>query len=44
MPVITFDYEDLYEVLGRKIDKDKLIKLLPMIGSDIDDYDDKRLR
>jgi len=44
MPVITFDYEDLYEILGRKIDKNKLIKLLPMIGSDIDDYDDKTIK
>jgi phenylalanyl-tRNA synthetase beta chain len=42
MPVITFDYKDLYEVLGKEIDKDKLIKLLPMIGSDIDEYDDKQ--
>ena len=44
MPVITFDYEDLYEVLGRKIDKENLIKLLPMIGSDIDEYDDKQIK
>ncbi|MEN4007491.1 MAG: phenylalanine--tRNA ligase subunit beta [Methanobacteriaceae archaeon] len=44
MPVITFDYEDLYEILGREIDKNKLIKLLPMIGSDIDDYDDKTIK
>jgi phenylalanyl-tRNA synthetase beta chain len=44
MPVITFDYEDLYEVLGREIDKEKLIKLLPMIGSDIDEYDDKQIK
>lgn len=44
MPVITFDYEDLYEVLGKEIPKDELIKLLPMIGSDIDDYDDKQIK
>jgi phenylalanyl-tRNA synthetase beta chain len=44
MPVITFDYEDLYKVLGQEIDKDKLIKLLPMIGSDIDYYDDKTIK
>jgi len=44
MPVITFDYEDLYEILGREIDKNKIINLLPMIGSDIDYYDDKTIK
>lgn len=44
MPVITFDYEDLYELLGMEIPKEKLIELLPMIGSDIDDYDDKQVK
>lgn len=44
MPVITFDYQDLYDVLGKEIDKDKLIKLLPMIGSDIEDYDDETIK
>ncbi len=44
MPVITFDYEDLFEILGMEMDKDELIKLLPMIGSDIDDYDDKTVK
>ncbi|MGF7119134.1 phenylalanine--tRNA ligase subunit beta [Methanobacterium oryzae] len=44
MPVITFDYEDLYKVLGIEIPKDELIKMLPMIGSDIDDYDDEQIK
>ncbi|MGC9518007.1 MAG: phenylalanine--tRNA ligase subunit beta [Methanomicrobiales archaeon] len=44
MPVITFDYEDLYEILGIKISKEKLIELLPMIGSDIEDYDDETIK
>jgi len=44
MPVITFDYEDLYKVLGIEMPQDELIKLLPMIGSDIDDYDDKEIK
>ncbi|MGB9937020.1 MAG: phenylalanine--tRNA ligase subunit beta [Methanobacterium sp.] len=44
MPVITFDYKDLYEILGTKLEKEKLIKLLPMIGSDIDDYDDEMVK
>lgn len=44
MPVITFDYDDLYDILGMEIDNEKLIKLLPMIGSDIDDYDDTTVK
>lgn len=44
MPVITFDYEDLYKILGKEMDRDELIKLLPMIGSDIDDYDDTTIK
>lgn len=44
MPVITFDYEDLYKILGKEMDRDELIKLLPMIGSDIDDYDDTTVK
>ncbi|MDI6644842.1 MAG: phenylalanine--tRNA ligase subunit beta [Methanobacteriaceae archaeon] len=44
MPVITFDYEDLYQVLETEISPKKLIELLPMIGSDIEDYDEKTIR
>lgn len=44
MPVITFDYQDLYKILGQEIPKDKLINLLPMIGSDIEDFDDEKIR
>jgi len=44
MPVITFDYEDLYQVLGTEISQEKLIELLPMIGSDIEDYDPETIR
>ncbi len=44
MPVIKFDYEDLYQVLGTKIIPEKLIELLPMIGSDIEDYDEQTIR
>ena len=44
MPVITFDYEDLYQVLGTKLSHEKLIELLPMIGSDIEDYDEQTIR
>jgi len=43
MPVITFDYEDLKE-LGIDIDKEKLIEVLPMMGSDIEDFDDEGVK
>jgi len=44
MPVITFEYEDLYKLLGMDLPQEQLIKLLPMIGSDIDDYDDNEIK
>lgn len=43
MPVIKFAYEELEE-LGINIDKDKLIDILPMMGSDIEDYDDEEIK
>lgn len=43
MPVITFEYQDLKD-LGIDIEKDKLINTLPMMGSDIEDYDDKEIK
>jgi len=43
MPVITFDYQDLKE-LGIEISKDKLIDILPMMGSDIEDFDDESIK
>ncbi len=44
MPVINFSYEYFNQVLGRKITKDQLIDMLPMIGSDIEHYDDENLK
>jgi phenylalanyl-tRNA synthetase beta chain len=44
MPVIKFAYNDLEELLERKIDHKELIDLLPMLGSDIEDYDDKEIK
>ena len=43
MPVITFEYQDLKE-LGIDIDKDKLINIIPMMGSDIEDHDDNEIK
>ena len=44
MPVIKFTYTDLEELLKRKVDKNELIDLLPMIGSDIEEYDDEEVK
>ena len=44
MPVIKFTYTDLEELLEMEIDKDELIDLLPMIGSDIEEYDDEGVK
>ncbi|MCK9150822.1 phenylalanine--tRNA ligase subunit beta [Methanobacterium alcaliphilum] len=43
MPVITFEYQDLQE-LGIDISKEKLIDILPMMGSDIEDFDDETIK
>lgn len=44
MPVINFTYQNINQLLGTSIDKGELINLLPMIGSDIEDYDDENLK
>jgi len=44
MPVIKFTYNDLEELLDQKMEKDELIDILPMIGSDIEDYDDEEVK
>ncbi|MDR2623109.1 MAG: phenylalanine--tRNA ligase subunit beta [Methanobrevibacter sp.] len=43
MPVITFEYDELKK-LGVSLEKDELINILPMLGSDIEDYDDKTIK
>jgi len=43
MPVITFKYQDLKD-LGIDMDKDELIDTLPMMSSDIEDYDDEEIK
>lgn len=43
MPVITFKYKDL-EDLGIDIGKDELIDTLPMMASDIEDFDDEEIK
>ena len=43
MPVITFKYTDLKD-LGIDMEKDELIDTLPMMSSDIEDYDDEEIK
>jgi len=43
MPVITFEYQDLKD-LGIDMEKDRLIDILPMLGSDIEDFDDETIK
>ena len=43
MPVITFKYTDLKD-LGIEMEKDELIDTLPMMSSDIEDYDDEEIK
>ncbi len=44
MPVINFTYENINQLLGSPMKKEDLIDLLPMIGSDIEDYDEVNLK
>jgi phenylalanyl-tRNA synthetase beta chain len=39
MPVVTFNYQDYINLLGKEIPKDELIERLPMIGADFDSVD-----
>ncbi|WP_409199647.1 phenylalanine--tRNA ligase subunit beta [Methanobrevibacter sp. DSM 116169] len=43
MPVITFKYTDLEE-FGINIENDKLIDIIPMMGSDIEDFNDDEIK
>ena len=43
MPVITFKYQDLKN-LGIDMEKDELIDTLPMMSSDIEDFDDEEIK
>ncbi|KZX10439.1 phenylalanine--tRNA ligase subunit beta [Methanobrevibacter filiformis] len=43
MPVITFEYQDLKN-LGIELEKDELIDILPMLGSDIEDFNDNEIK
>ena len=44
MPVINFTYNELFEKLGKELPKDELIDILPMISSDVEDYDENDVK
>ncbi|MEE9150731.1 MAG: phenylalanine--tRNA ligase subunit beta [Thermoplasmata archaeon] len=39
MPVISIEYDDLIDLLGTKIEMEKLIETIPMMGADIERVD-----
>ncbi len=39
MPVISIEYDDLIDLLGTKIEMEKLIEIIPMMGADIERID-----
>ena len=43
MPVITFKYEDLTGLIGKKVDKNALLQKIPMIGAEIDRVEDNSI-
>jgi phenylalanyl-tRNA synthetase beta chain len=44
MPVIKFTYQNLEELLGTSLDREELLELLPMIGSDVEGYDEEEVK
>ena len=44
MPVINFKYDELYKQLGKTLDNDELINILPMISSDVESYTDEEVK
>ena len=43
MPVITFDYDDLISLIGKKVGKEELLRKIPMIGAEIDRVEDNSI-
>lgn len=39
MPVISIEYDDLIDLLGQKVEMEKLIEVIPMMGADIERID-----
>lgn len=39
MPVISMEYDDLIDLLGQKVEMEKLVEIIPMMGADIGKID-----
>jgi len=39
MPLISMEYDDLIDLLGEKVEMEKLIEMIPMMGADIGKID-----
>ncbi len=39
MPVVTFQYDDLTDLLGKEVPIDTLLEKIPMLGADLHSYD-----
>ncbi len=39
MPVISIEYDDLIDLLGEKVEMEKLVEIIPMMGADIERID-----
>ena len=39
MPVISIEYDDLIDLLGQKVEMEKLVEIIPMMGADIERID-----
>ena len=44
MPVINFTYKELYKQLGKTLENEELINILPMISSDVEGYTDEEVK
>ena len=44
MPVINFKYDELFKQLGKTLDKEELIDILPMISSDVEYHDEEEVK
>ncbi|MDD1768846.1 MAG: phenylalanine--tRNA ligase subunit beta [Methanomassiliicoccales archaeon] len=42
MPVITFGYRDLIDLIGREVPVDVLLERIPMMGADLHHYDSEK--
>lgn len=44
MPVLSFKYERLNNFLEKKLSKEKILEIIPLLGLNIDDFDDEEIK